>query len=101
MNRVGYGFLNDTFEQHRRWMLVEQNELRIDVRFDRKFTQQTRAEAVNRGDDRSFERALVSQPCRSFTCGCRAQQRIDTLADALSHFIRSAICKRNRNDVVD
>ena len=67
MNRFGNCFLNDAFEQHRRLMLIKQNELRIDVSLDGKFAQQARAETVNRCYDRTFQRALVTQPYLSFT----------------------------------
>ena len=48
-------------------MLVEQNELRIDVSLDRKFAQQAGTKTVNRSYDRTFQRALVTQPRLAFT----------------------------------
>ena len=101
MDCVGERFFDHRLEQHRRLMLVKKDKLRIDVGFDGKLVQQARTEAVNRRDHATFERALVPQPRLSFLLRRRAQQRIDSIAHALPHFIRGAICESDRDDIVD
>ena len=60
MNGIGERLLDDGFEQHRRLVFVEQYELGINVRLNRKLMQQARTESVNRGNDRTFECAFVT-----------------------------------------
>src|SRR5712692_10949195 len=101
MDCVRERFLDRGFQQHHGLMLVEQDELRIDVRLDRKLMQQARAKAVNRGDHSAFKRALVSQPAMPLVSNGCAEQLVNLLAHALSHFVRGAIRERDRDDVVD
>jgi len=66
-------------------VLVEQDKLRVDVGFDGELVQEPRTETVNRGNDRAFECAFMTQPGLPLAVGYVAQQPIDAIANALTH----------------
>ena len=101
MDRIRERFLDGGFQQHHCLMLVEQNELRIDVRFHRKLMQQPRTEPVDRGDHSPFQRALMSQPALTLVAFSYAEQVVNRCAHALAHLVRGTIRERDGDDVID
>jgi len=82
-------------------MLVEQDELRINVGFDRKFMEQARTETVNGGDYGAFQSSFVTQP-RLALLGRRSPQNlVHARAHALAHLVRGAISESDRDDVIN
>src|SRR4029079_10610844 len=85
----------------RRTMLVEEEKLRIDARLDRKLAQQASAEAVNRRDHSAVERSFVIQPAASLFFVRDAEHLVELGAQALVHFVRSAIREGDGDDLID
>jgi len=82
-------------------MLVEEEKLRIDTRFNRELAQHARAKAVNRRDHRAVERAFVVEPPSSLFFVGDAQHLVQLAAQALVHFVCSAIGEGDRDDLID
>src|ERR1051325_10696076 len=82
-------------------MFVEQKELWVDTRFDRKLAQQARAEAVNRSDHCAVEGAFVIKPAPTLVAGRDAQHVIEIRAQALAHFISGAVGECDGDDLID
>ena len=100
-DELGKNFFDDQFEHHRGAMFVEQEELWIDARFDRKLAQQSRAEAMNRRDHCAVERALVVEPAAALFLISDTQHLVEFAAQALVHFIGCPISEGNRDDLID
>src|SRR5262245_45591378 len=81
-------------------MRVEQDELWIKVGFDRKLAEQSRAEAVNRGDDCAVQRPLVTYPANPLAGSRGAQKLVELTPEPFAHLVSRAVGKGDGDDLV-
>src|SRR6266545_1212256 len=82
-------------------MLIEQEKLRINSRFNWKLTKQSRTEAMNGGDHGAVKSAFVIQPMPSLIGRGGLQNEIELLSKPLAHFIGGTIGKSDGDNLID